>query len=797
MAHIRLVEGNHNSNGNGNGNSILKESWPDVPQPFLAQEEEEIDLRQLFQAIKRRWLTIAFIGVSAFAGVYFWTDQQEPIYESKFHLLIEPPTEQQATSLTLPGVVGGSVDYATQIEVLLSPTVLEPIIENMKPKYPKLDYPSMALGKKAPLQIQQLKNTKILAISYQDTDPAKTQFVLEHLAKAYLQYSQDDRQTELNKGIDFAKQQSGLVEDEVNELQRQLQQFRLQHNLLNPETHAAQLSQQLVTLEEQYVATEVKLSETRSLYDILEGEIGLAPEEALASSYLSESPRYQNLLNQLQEVEIKLAKESARFFHNSPVIQDLKEEQQNLLPLLREEAKIALGNNLVPTDIDSSSLANPSSLRLELNSQLIQTANQLKVLQIRRLALEQELGILKQKIRQMPSIARQYTDLQRELKIATENLIRLLTAEQNLELEVAQQALPWKVISHAQLPEKPIYPKVPLNLALGTFAGFLLGIGAALLRDRLDPAFHSVEELKDSTRLPLLASVPLNKNQTKKYTNQGKKYQDRGKKEALPSLKIVSGQADFDKSFEEFKIPKRYAYSQFEEAFRSLHTNIRLLGSDSVSKSLVISSSVPGEGKSTISVNLAKAASEMGHRVLLIDADMRLPQVHKRLNLLNTKGLSNLLSDSSLDLEELVQKPSETELETLSVLTAGENPPDPVRLLSSQRMERLREQLDRDDRYDLIIYDTPPVLLFADAKILGASTRGTILAATMDKTNRYELKDAIEELKMSRVPILGLVANKVKLKSKGSYYNNYNRYRYHDNGHNSNGNGNQYLKKTI
>ncbi len=216
------------------------------------------------------------------------------------------------------------------------------------------------------------------------------------------------------------------------------------------------------------------------------------------------------------------------------------------------------------------------------------------------------------------------------------------------------------------------------------------------------------------------------------------------------------------------------------------------MGSDSVSKSLVISSSVPGEGKSTVSLNLAKAASEMGHRVLLIDADMRLPQVHQRLNLLNTVGLSNLLSNDGLDLEELVQKPSEAELETLSVLTAGENPPDPVRLLSSQRMEQLREQLDRDDRYDLIIYDTPPVL-FADAKILGVSTRGIILVATMDKTNRYELKEAIEELKMSRVPILGLVANKVKLKSKGSYYNKYNRYRYHDNGHNNN--GNQYLSR--
>ena len=472
-------------------------------------------------------------------------------------------------------------------------------------------------------------------------------------------------------------------------------------------------------------------------------------------------------------MEIQLAQESARFLETSPTIATLKEQQQNLLPLLRTEAQTALGNNFVESAIADPSLASPSSLRLGLNQQFIQTANQIEVLEVRSSALEQEIQLLKEQISQVPSIARQYSELQQELKIATSSLIRLLTAQQELQLEVAQQAKPWKVISPAQEPKSPFYPNIPLNLAKGTFAGLLLGVLTALLRDRLDSKLHDLAELKESFSIPLLASVPYDKNQNKK-----------DKEKPFPLVKIVPGIA---KKANKSTQKSYYGYGglEFDEAFRSLNANIRLLGSDSGSKSLVITSSIPGEGKSTVSVNLAKAAAAMGKRVLLVDADMRLPQIHKQLQLTHNAGLSGFLSDHSLNLEKLIQKPDESELDTLSVLTAGESPPDPQRLLSSQGMERLRDSLDKDNNYDLIIYDTPPVLLFSEAKILGLSTRGVIIVASMHLTDRYGLKEVINQFKISQVSILGLVAN--KLRNTNHYYKSKNYRKYYNGDNNYNG----------
>ena len=751
-------------------NNPRMESWPS--RASLRVENEEIDLHQLLKALKRRWLTIAGVGVIVFGAVAGWTFRQTPIYQSEFHLLIEPPSAQNKINpLSFEGVEAGKIDYATQIEVLLSPTVLEPIIEKIKKEDPEIeiDYPSLVLGKS--LTIKQLNKTTILVISYQGTNKVKVKLVLDHLANAYLDHSLQERQTELNQRINFAVDQSANLKERVDQLQLKLQKFRQKHNLLEPASHSNQLSEQLGKLEAQYFNTQLQLKEAQSLYAILQGEIGLQPEEALAASYLSESPRYQNLLNQLQQVEIQLAQESARFLENSPTIQTLKEQQQNLLPLLRTEAQTVLGNNLIEGVIASPSLASPSSLRLGLNQQFIQTANQIEVLEIRRWALEQGKQLLKEQISQIPSIARQYSELQQELKIATESLIRLLRLQQELQLKIIQQAKPWKVISHAQQPESPFYPKIPLNLAQGTFVGLLLGVGAALLRDRLDSKLQDLAELKEGFSIPLLASVPYDNNQDSKE-----------KEKPFPLLKIVSGQAK-----KANKSTKKRCYSdnglEFDEAFRSLNANIRLLGSDNDSKSLVITSSVPSEGKSTISVNLAKAAALMGKRVLLVDADMRLPQVHEQLKLTNNAGLSGFLSDPSLKLGKFIQKPDEYKLETLSVLTAGSKPPDPLRLLSSEGMERLRDSLDKDNNYDLIIYDTPPVLLFAEAKILGLSTRGVIMVASMRKTNRYALRETMNELKMSRVSILGFVANKVSNASKSSYYNNRDYDKYY-NGHN-------------
>nr|MDJ0650828.1 polysaccharide biosynthesis tyrosine autokinase [Xenococcaceae cyanobacterium MO_188.B19] len=395
----------------------------------------------------------------------------------------------------------------------------------------------------------------------------------------------------------------------------------------------------------------------------------------------------------------------------------------------------------------------------------------IKVLEIRESALALAIEKLNQDIEYMPLQIRKYTDLQREVTVANRSLVRFLEAQDKLELQASQQALPWQTISEPTVTENPISPNVPRNLALGVIGGLLMGMGAALLAERLDPVFHSAEEMKESVNLPILGLIPTQKD-LKPAQIQGTNNQLN-----LPQLQIGNLALELAEN-SSAQLPgretksKRYNSSPFLESFRSLNTNIRLLGSDSPLNSIVISSSIPSEGKSTISSHLAQASSAMGQRVLLIDADLRRPQVHEWTGLKNDKGLSNILA-TGLPIEEAIK--TVPQWENLSVITAGDIPPDPTRLLASHKMQELMDKLLESHQYDLIIYDTPPILGFADGRILASRTNGVVLVVRIGKTDRSLLKQNIDNLKMSNVPVLGLVANQTNPNADGGYHY-YNRY---------------------
>ncbi len=179
----------------------------------------------------------------------------------------------------------------------------------------------------------------------------------------------------------------------------------------------------------------------------------------------------------------------------------------------------------------------------------------------------------------------------------------------------------------------------------------------------------------------------------------------------------------------------------------------------------MISSATPGDGKSTTAVHLAQAAAAMGQRVLLVDADLRLLQVHKVLGLENQIGLSNVIATGFTAKQAIQRLPM---WDHLYVLTAGQLPPDPTRILSSKKMRYLMEQFHAV--FDLVIYDTPPVLGLADGQLLAAHTDGVVMVTGLGKTDRSVLMQALDRLKISNSTVLGVVANGVKRYTTGSYY---------------------------
>ncbi|OCS88262.1 CpsD/CapB family tyrosine-protein kinase [Caryophanon latum] len=203
------------------------------------------------------------------------------------------------------------------------------------------------------------------------------------------------------------------------------------------------------------------------------------------------------------------------------------------------------------------------------------------------------------------------------------------------------------------------------------------------------------------------------------------------------------------------------------EQFRTLRTNINFSNPDKVLKTILVTSSSPGEGKSTTSANVASVYAQEGKRVLLVDGDMRKPTVHHTFGLKNTKGLSNVLT-RQVSIEEAIQPST---LDNLSIMTSGPIPPNPAELLASKSMEQLIGELTA--QYDFVIFDAPPILSVTDSQILSNRCDGTVLVVKAGEAEKAMVQKAKESLVASQANILGVVLNNFVLAKDNYYYYQY------------------------
>ncbi|MDJ0734419.1 MAG: polysaccharide biosynthesis tyrosine autokinase [Nostocaceae cyanobacterium] len=721
-------------NGNGHHTPTILQTQP---FPWSESQTEDWNVREFLHFARRRALVIIGVAAVVMAGATGLTLTQQAEYQGSFRLLVEPVSNDDNALPNLTAGIGSNIskpglDYETQIQVLKSPEIMRDIVKQLQISYPDITYGSLVNN----LTINRLGQTKLIEFRYRSQDPAKIKVVLDELADSYLKYSLDKRQTKLRQGMQFVDKQLPGIKNRVGQLQKQLEIFRKQNGFIDPSTKTEQIAEQAKTLAEQRLVVDRQLAQTRANFASLQEEQG-------ALSVLNDASVYQSLVLKVRDLEAQIAGESTRFLENSPAMENLREKREKLLPILRQEARRILGLKLAEVAAQIRTL--------EVNSQELARAEQ---------ALQKEF-------QQLPILARKYTELQQQLNVATESLNRFLTTRQNLQIEVAQTELPWQLVQAPTQPQSPISPNTQRNLILGLVASTLIGVGSGLLLEKLDNTYHSLDDIKEKLKLPLVGTIPFDK-QLSKIKNNNSQAKTSLTRVPSRSSQTVPGLMTLEQS--ESISDQEYSFYQspsFLEAFRILYTNIQLLSSDSPIRSFVITSAMPGDGKSTIAFYLAQIVAAMGQRVLLVDADLRKPQVHALSKINNLWGLSSLIS-TNMEKEQVIHQLST--MGKLSVLPAGPTPPDPTKLLSSDKMRRLMADLDAE--YDLVIYDAPPLLGLADASLLAPKTDGVMLVARMDKTDRSALKQTVERLKLSRANILGTIVNGHRSKLN-DYYQKY------------------------
>jgi polysaccharide biosynthesis transport protein len=694
-----------------------------MPMPPAA---ETFDLQKYYRTLQRRWpvallTACSVMGLAAMAAV-----TRSPVYESVGQLLIESDRQSSLTGVggkigTLEALKREATPLDTQAIVLRSSPLRSQVIEQLKLTTPQ----GQALSPKAlPVVVEVMAGTDVLQVKFQDQDADRAAAVVNQLMAAYI--AQNRR---LNTGE--AAEAKRLIEQELPPAQitldraaQALQQYRTARQIVVLEKEANGTVDQLQQRRQQIQQTQTQLADVRAQQATLRAQITQPQPQALQAAALSQTPAIQTALADLRQAQIKLDVERTRYRSPHPQVQMLEKEVAtrafNLQKRLDEVTPA--GQPVTAGQLQIS----------PLEQKLITDAAQL---QVRQDGLEQQLATLESmdagdadRRQAIPTFLKQETDLKQQFDLAQKHYNSLQSKVSEIRLAEIQSVANARVIQPALPAVTPSHQARNLLLLAGVGAGLCTGIAAAFLADLVDRRLNTTEEIRSMLPYPLLGLIP-----------------------RLSAGTPGPEPATMDRPAAPFT----------QEAFRLLQTNLKFLNPDCQRQTIVISSTGPKEGKSTISAHLAVTLAQSGQRVLLIDADMRSPTQHGLWDLVNGTGLSHWVVNAATTVS--VVQPV---MDNLDIMTAGVMPPNSTTFLESAAFRDHLQALR--PRYDYVLIDAPPLLGSADAVILGKIADGLLLVAQVGRVDDRSARAAQELLHRSGATVIGLVVNHVNLKRDGS-----------------------------
>ncbi|AFZ37653.1 capsular exopolysaccharide family [Stanieria cyanosphaera PCC 7437] len=691
--------------------------------------------------IKRRWLPALTVFTSILTLGIIATNFKKPIYSASGELLykrvnptyslINPAAEHQESSYNLK-----SDPLTTQSEILRSkPVVKETLAQlNWQDEKGKPIKPEQFLEN---FDVKNLTGTDILSVSYQSQNPQKAAEATNTLISVFLQQNIAANRAELVAARKFLEEQLPKAQATVANAELALRNYKEKNKIVSLETEAPKIVELVNRIQQQIIDSKAEIAKISNESNTLKQKLGMDSNRAALITNLSQSPAVQEVLQQLQQVESELAQEKSRYTDNNPKIVELTEKVQSLKSLLNQRIQQISGDrvNLLYGNLQNG------QLQQELTSNLIQLEATNRGLVNQIAELSQIETDYQKRINTFPRLEQQLKALQRELEVSQSTYALLLQKFQEVRIAENQNTGDFRVVSEAVVPAEPVPYKAISYLASGLLAT-LVAVGTIYLLEILDKSIKTLEEAKQIFGYTWLGIIP---------AAEQSKLPELSKQEVDPLIPKL-----FVRDYSAFAI---------SESYRMLQSNLRFLSCDQKIKTIVVTSSVSQEGKSTISANLAAAMAQVGHRVLLIDAHLHHPIQHRIWDLYNNCGLSNLIAEQinpSSAIKEVMLN--------LDVLPSGVIPPSPVTLLDSQKMINLIDFFAT--RYDFVIIDTPALNFAPDASIIGRITDGILLVVkpgVVDQTNAKFTKELLEQ---SGQNVLGIVVNGVSPTSEphGYYY---------------------------
>lgn len=716
-------------------------------------EEKEVNLRDYWKVIqKRRWTALAFfiIVVVATAMVTFTI---RPIYRGTTTILINKENPQILDFKEIFAVNTMDLDYyQTQYKILESRSLAKKVIQIMKladhPEFHpapaqspwekwKNSFWSFWRQKLAFLEIESLPKS----VREEETPP-EAKLIDEFLTKLKIEPIRNSRLVKINFDSHFPE----LAVRVANALATAYIQQNLETRFTSTEKAREWLNRQLEDLKAKVERADEVLQAFGSRHDI----ISLEEKENIT-------------MQRLTELNEALAKAEMERMAKEALFRQTQDDQLDSLPPLLENKLIQdLKQSLIQLEAQYLKLGEkykpdyPEMKRLQTQMEVIQkrlNGETQKVMASIKADYEASLkkeGLLraafekqKAKAMEMKQKAIQYNILKREADTNKELYRGLLQRMKEAGVSAGITASNIQVVDYAELPTRPFKPNKELNLLLACLVGLFLGVGLAFFCEYLDNTIKTPEDVEGLVRLPSFGLIPEISKERRKLLGAGQSY-------------IVE------------LITHGHPRSMLAEAYRNIRTSLLLSFSERPPQTIVVSSPNPAEGKTTTAINTAIALSQTGARVIIIDADLRKPRLHQILARGNGLGLSNFLSGRT-SLESII---TPTRIPNLSFIPAGPLPPNPSELIGSAIFKKMTHSLK--EQFDHVVFDSPPVLGFADTTILSTLVDGIVLVVLGGKTPKETLQRAKDVLLQVEAHILGVVINRIDMRRS-----DYNHYYYH------------------